>query len=57
MAFTCQKGLWALIMAQTGLGVFAGEQIGAFVLRMGGTLAVRSFGHGGSPRLTTTLLS
>ncbi|WRT64249.1 uncharacterized protein IL334_001180 [Kwoniella shivajii] len=31
------RGLWALIMAQTGLGVFTGEQILTFILRMGGT--------------------
>nr|KIR45893.1 hypothetical protein I312_04863 [Cryptococcus bacillisporus CA1280] len=30
-------GLWALIMAQTGMGVFTGEQITSFVVRMGGT--------------------
>lgn len=28
----------ALIMAQTGLGVFAGEQIAGFIARMAGTL-------------------
>ncbi|WWC86361.1 uncharacterized protein L201_001236 [Kwoniella dendrophila CBS 6074] len=32
------RGLWALIMAQTGLGVFTGEQILQFVLRMSGTV-------------------
>ncbi|GFZ43623.1 hypothetical protein JCM24511_01343, partial [Saitozyma sp. JCM 24511] len=32
------RGLWALIMAQMGLGVFTGEQIGSFVLRMSGTV-------------------
>ncbi|GHJ86374.1 hypothetical protein NliqN6_2776 [Naganishia liquefaciens] len=32
------RGLWALIMAQTGLGVFAGEQIVNFLARMAGTL-------------------
>ncbi|KAJ9113890.1 hypothetical protein QFC19_000084 [Naganishia cerealis] len=32
------RGLWALIMSQTGLGVFAGEQIAAFIARMAGTL-------------------
>ncbi|OCF73911.1 hypothetical protein I204_05757 [Kwoniella mangroviensis CBS 8886] len=32
------RGLWALIMAQTGLGVFTGEQIQQFILRMGGTI-------------------
>ena len=31
------RGLWALIMAQTGLGVYAGDQIAQFVLRFGGT--------------------
>ncbi|KIR70920.1 hypothetical protein I310_05332 [Cryptococcus deuterogattii CA1014] len=31
------RGLWALIMAQTGMGVFTGEQITSFVVRMGGT--------------------
>ncbi|ORY33700.1 hypothetical protein BCR39DRAFT_592676 [Naematelia encephala] len=33
------RGLWALIMAQTGLGVFTGEQISTFFLRMAGTCA------------------
>ncbi|OXM76143.1 hypothetical protein C364_06247 [Cryptococcus neoformans Bt63] len=33
------RGLWALIMAQTGMGVFTGEQITSFVVRMGGTAA------------------
>ncbi|WWC58457.1 uncharacterized protein I303_100999 [Kwoniella dejecticola CBS 10117] len=33
------RGLWALIMAQTGLGVFTGEQILQFALRMSGTVA------------------
>lgn len=28
------RGLWALIMAQTGMGVFTGEQITSFVVRM-----------------------
>ncbi len=42
------RGLWALIMCQTGLGVYAGEQIGAFVLRMSGTLFVSTFSE---PRL------
>ncbi|WVQ97371.1 hypothetical protein IAU59_004483 [Kwoniella sp. CBS 9459] len=32
------RGLWALIMAQTGLGVFTGEQILTFFVRMGGTV-------------------
>lgn len=32
------RGLWALIMAQTGLGVFAGEQLYNFLTRMVGTL-------------------
>ncbi|WWC66524.1 uncharacterized protein I206_100427 [Kwoniella pini CBS 10737] len=32
------RGLWALIMAQTGLGIFTGEQILQFALRMGGTV-------------------
>ncbi|KAJ9117013.1 hypothetical protein QFC22_004671 [Naganishia vaughanmartiniae] len=32
------RGLWALIMSQTGLGVFAGEQIAGFIARMTGTL-------------------
>ncbi|WVF70551.1 hypothetical protein IAT40_005342 [Kwoniella sp. CBS 6097] len=32
------RGLWALIMAQTGLGVFTGEQILTFFIRMGGTI-------------------
>jgi hypothetical protein len=31
------RGLWALIMAQTGLGVFTGEQVFNFVQRMAGT--------------------
>lgn len=29
-----KRGLWALIMAQTGMGVFTGEQITSFVVRM-----------------------
>ncbi|BEI95918.1 hypothetical protein CcaverHIS631_0108670 [Cutaneotrichosporon cavernicola] len=33
------RGLWALIMAQTGLGVSTGEQVFNFVQRMSGTLA------------------
>ncbi|CAK9785943.1 hypothetical protein CC85DRAFT_328300 [Cutaneotrichosporon oleaginosum] len=33
------RGLWALIMAQTGLGVYAGEQVFVFVQRMSGTCA------------------
>ncbi|WVQ77075.1 hypothetical protein IAR50_006758 [Cryptococcus sp. DSM 104548] len=33
------RGLWALIMSQTGLGVFTGEQINAFLVRMSGTVA------------------
>lgn len=32
------RGVWALIMAQCGLGVTAGEQVANFVTRMGGTL-------------------
>ncbi|KZT59231.1 hypothetical protein CALCODRAFT_450301 [Calocera cornea HHB12733] len=32
------RGLWALIMAQTGLGVYAGEQIASFILRVSGTM-------------------
>lgn len=32
------RGLWALIMSQTGLGVFAGEQILGFLTRMSGTV-------------------
>ncbi|CDZ98124.1 Predicted membrane protein [Phaffia rhodozyma] len=32
------RGLWALIMSQTGLAVFAGEQIATFILRMSGTV-------------------
>ncbi|KAK4688328.1 hypothetical protein P7C73_g1783, partial [Tremellales sp. Uapishka_1] len=32
------RGLWALIMSQTGLGVFTGEQISSFILRMSGTV-------------------
>ncbi|ADV25553.1 Conserved hypothetical protein [Cryptococcus gattii WM276] len=35
--FFKKLGLWALIMAQTGMGVFTGEQITSFVVRMGGT--------------------
>lgn len=31
------RGLWALIMAQTGLGIFTGEQVYNFVTRMTGT--------------------
>lgn len=33
-----QRGLWALIMSQTGLGLVAGEQILTFIDRMGGTV-------------------
>ncbi|BEJ11424.1 hypothetical protein CspHIS471_0108460 [Cutaneotrichosporon sp. HIS471] len=33
------RGLWALIMAQTGLGASTGEQVFNFVQRMSGTLA------------------
>ncbi|KAK8866031.1 hypothetical protein IAR55_001182 [Kwoniella newhampshirensis] len=33
------RGLWALIMSQTGMGVFTGEQILAFFVRMLGTVA------------------
>lgn len=29
-----KRGLWALIMAQTGMGVFTGEQITSFFVRM-----------------------
>ncbi|KAJ7745343.1 hypothetical protein B0H16DRAFT_977704 [Mycena metata] len=32
------KGLWALIMAQTGLATFAGEQLFGLVIRLAGTL-------------------
>ncbi|EJU01649.1 hypothetical protein DACRYDRAFT_116734 [Dacryopinax primogenitus] len=32
------RGLWALIMAQTGLGVYAGEQIASFIIRLSGTI-------------------
>lgn len=32
------RGVWALIMAQCGLGVTAGEQVANFVTRMGGTV-------------------
>ncbi|KAI5832414.1 hypothetical protein K523DRAFT_344860 [Schizophyllum commune Tattone D] len=32
-----EKGLWALIMAQTGLSVYAGDQIGGYVIRLIGT--------------------
>ncbi|WVR05967.1 hypothetical protein IAU60_002995 [Kwoniella sp. DSM 27419] len=32
------RGLWALIMAQTGLGIFTGEQITNFIIRMSGTI-------------------
>ncbi|KDR68787.1 hypothetical protein GALMADRAFT_78068 [Galerina marginata CBS 339.88] len=32
------KGLWALITAQTGLGVYAGDQIAGFIIRLAGTL-------------------
>lgn len=31
------RGLWALIMAQTGLGIFTGEQLYNFITRMAGT--------------------
>ncbi|KAG6849761.1 hypothetical protein H0H93_005443 [Arthromyces matolae] len=33
------RGLWALIMAQTGLAVYAGDQIAGFVVRIVGTVA------------------
>ncbi|KZO91011.1 hypothetical protein CALVIDRAFT_506209 [Calocera viscosa TUFC12733] len=33
------RGLWALIMAQTGLAVYAGEQIASFIIRVSGTMA------------------
>lgn len=33
------RGLWALIMSQTGLGVFTGEQIFQFIQRASGTAA------------------
>ncbi|KAG6828854.1 hypothetical protein H0H92_006561 [Tricholoma furcatifolium] len=33
------RGLWALIMAQTGLAVYAGDQIAGFVIRIAGTVA------------------
>ncbi|KIY71039.1 hypothetical protein CYLTODRAFT_435413 [Cylindrobasidium torrendii FP15055 ss-10] len=32
------RGLWALIMAQTGLSVYAGDQVAGFVIRIAGTL-------------------
>ncbi|WVQ85239.1 hypothetical protein IAT38_007404 [Cryptococcus sp. DSM 104549] len=32
------RGLWGLIMAQTGMGVFTGEQIISFIIRMGATI-------------------
>ncbi|WVO16954.1 hypothetical protein L204_104640 [Cryptococcus depauperatus] len=33
------RGLWALIMGQAGMGIFTGEQIITFLIRMGGTIA------------------
>ncbi|KAG5654141.1 hypothetical protein H0H81_006852 [Sphagnurus paluster] len=32
------RGLWALIMAQTGLAVYAGDQIAGFFVRIAGTI-------------------
>ncbi|KAF9043705.1 hypothetical protein BDZ89DRAFT_943304 [Hymenopellis radicata] len=32
------RGLWALIMAQTGLAVFAGDQIFSFIVRLSATI-------------------
>ncbi|KAG6817295.1 hypothetical protein H0H87_010637 [Tephrocybe sp. NHM501043] len=32
------RGLWALIMAQMGLAVYAGDQIAGFVIRIAGTI-------------------
>ncbi|KAF8179112.1 hypothetical protein BJ912DRAFT_1128563, partial [Pholiota molesta] len=32
------KGIWALIMAQTGLAMYAGDQIASFIVRLAGTL-------------------
>ncbi|TFK67683.1 hypothetical protein BDN72DRAFT_87052 [Pluteus cervinus] len=32
------RGIWALIMAQTGLAVYAGDQIAGFVIRFTGTI-------------------
>lgn len=32
------RGLWALIMAQMGLAVYAGDQIAGFVVRLAGTI-------------------
>ncbi|PPQ95766.1 hypothetical protein CVT26_015853 [Gymnopilus dilepis] len=32
------KGVWALIMAQTALAVYAGDQIAGFIIRLTGTL-------------------
>ncbi|KAF9475517.1 hypothetical protein BDN70DRAFT_883627 [Pholiota conissans] len=33
------KGIWALIMAQTGLAMYAGDQIANFIVRFTGTIA------------------
>ncbi|RDB27383.1 Uncharacterized protein C57A7.05 [Hypsizygus marmoreus] len=32
------RGVWALIMAQTGLAVYAGDQIAGFIVRLAGTV-------------------
>lgn len=36
--YYANRGVWALIMAQSGLGVTAGEQVANFVTRMSGTV-------------------
>ncbi|KAF8972501.1 hypothetical protein BDZ97DRAFT_1649682 [Flammula alnicola] len=40
------KGVWALIMAQTGLAIYAGDQIANFVVRLAGTLIGLVIGMG-----------
>ncbi|KAJ7132494.1 hypothetical protein C8R44DRAFT_978049 [Mycena epipterygia] len=39
-----QKGIWALIMAQTTLNIYAADQIFNYVTRLGGTLVGLAFG-------------
>ncbi|KAF8168489.1 hypothetical protein B0H34DRAFT_816566 [Crassisporium funariophilum] len=36
--YYANKGLWALIMAQTGLALYAGDQIASLIVRFAGTL-------------------
>ncbi|KAF9560292.1 hypothetical protein CPC08DRAFT_708223 [Agrocybe pediades] len=38
------RGLWALIMSQTGLALYAGDQIAGFIVRLAGTLIGLLFG-------------